>query len=838
MGPCSKDRVDEQFDRPTSTDGITQRVFGRYLWPDEGPMDKGIEKHDRTLPSDARKASGRPGDKPLWSSGAKSLVGTSASAPSRIWFTIGNGTLNEIYFPDVDQANTRSVRFLVSDGQSFFSDEQWDADHTVEWLEPGVPGCRIHSRCKAGRYRLAKEIFTDPVRDTLLMRVSFEVADSSNNLKLYLFAEPHLGDRGADNSAWIGHYKGVQILLAKRADVAMGIAFEPALIAASCGYVGRTDGLTELSRFKSLSDANLAEKGNVALTGEIDWKSMGGKFTVAIAYGSRSAEAAQQARAGILQDLDKTRALFVQCWKEHHSNYAEVEDLSGHALDMYRVSTTVLETHQSKRFPGAFIASLSMPWGFDRSDKDIGGYHVLWPRDLVETAMGKLASGDARSARSSLFYLACTQDENGGWSQNMWLDGTMHWGAIQMDGMALPIQLADKLRRENALDGYDPAPMVHGAASFLVRHGLVSQQGRWEATPGYSVYTVATEIAALLQAAEFATPEEATFLRDTADAWYDSIDELLYAKEPPLAKEHDVSGYYMRATPPEMIESKDVGHLRVLMPNHHFGGKHRRAIDVVSPDSLALVRFGLRRADDPRIVNTVKVLDATLKRDTKTGPGWVRSSYDGYGETADGAPFKKAGIGRVWPLLAGERGHYEIALGNYDFALELLRTMSRQTSQGGMIPEQVWDVEEIPSRFLFNGHPAGSGMPLVWAHSEYIKLLRSLHANAVWDLPIQTVERYLKEGKSADFQIWTPKQRRAWLAPGKNLRVDLPSSAEVAWTVEGKSRKIHTTDSSFGIHTAMLPVSRADSEIKVIVTFDVGNGNPIEADSFLVRVGE
>jgi glucoamylase len=504
---------------------------------------------------------------------------------------------------------------------------------------------------------------------------------------------------------------------------------------------------------------------------------------------------------------------------------------------MYRVSTAVLETHQSKRFPGAFVASLSMPWGFDRSDKDIGGYHVLWPRDLVETAMGKLASGDARSARSALFYLSCTQDENGGWSQNMWLDGTMHWGAIQMDGMALPIQLADKLRQENALDGYDPAPMVHGAASFLLQHGLVSQQGRWEATPGYSVYTVATEIAALLAAAEFARPEEAVFLRDTADAWNDSIDELLYAQGTPLAQEHGLSGYYMRATPPEMIEAKEVGHLRVLMPNHHLGLRHRRAIDIVSPDALALVRFGLRRADDPRIVNTVKLLDATLKRETKTGPGWVRSTYDGYGEKADGSPFKKTGIGRVWPLLAGERAHYEIALGNRDYALELLRTISRQTSQAGMIPEQVWDADDIPKRFLFNGHPAGSGMPLVWAHSEYIKLLRSLHSDSVWDMPSQTVERYLKSGRTADFQIWTTSQRRAWLVPGKNLRVDLHGPAEVQWTAGGTSNIIHTSETGFGLHVATLSLSAVSSgaEIAVKVTPDNRNSNESKPDSFVIR---
>jgi glucoamylase len=800
-------------------------------------MDKGIEKHNETLPSEVRKAEGEPGAKPSWSSGAKALVGTAASSRSRMWFTIGNGTLNEIYFPDVDQANTRSVRFLVTDGYAFFSDEQWDAEHKVEWMEPGAPGCHIESRCKAGRYVIVKDVICDPLRDTLLIRVSFHVPDPSDNLKLYLFAETHMGDRGADNTAWVGHYKGARMLLAMRAKTCMAIAGQPELLGASCGYIGASDGCSELSKFTNLPDANLAEKGNVAATAEIDWKTQAGTFTISIACGSDPAEAAQHARAGILQNFEATRDLFLCEWRERQAGYSHIADLSGHTLDMYRVSTAVLETHQSKRFPGAFIASLSVPWGFDRSDKDIGGYHVLWPRDLAETAMGKLASGDARSARSALFYLSCTQDEDGSWSQNMWLDGTKHWGAIQMDGMALPILLADKIRQENALDGYDPSPMIHGAASFLLRHGMVSQQGRWEATPGYSAYTVATEIAALLAAAEFADAAGAAFLRDTADAWYDSVDELLYAEGTPLAHEHSVRGYYMRATPPEMIESREAGHQKILMPNHHFGSRHRKAIDIVSPDALALVRFGLRRADDPRIVNTVRVLDATLKRETSTGPGWIRSTDDGYGEKADGSPFKKTGIGRVWPLLAGERAHYEIALGNRDYALELLRTISRQTSAAGMIPEQVWDADDIPQRFLFNGHPAGSGMPLVWAHSEYIKLLRSLHGNSVWDMPSQTVDRYLKSGKSADFQIWTPNQRRAWLTSGRNLRVDLNGPAQVQWTADGRSNMIPTSDTSFGFHSAMLPLSVVGpgAEIGVKVTLDDRDTNKLKPDSFIIR---
>ncbi len=787
-------------------------------------MDKGIENQDITRPKRARRAKGKPGAKPLWASGAKQIVGTALSPRSRIWFTIGNGVLNEIYFPDVDQANTRRVRFLISDGKSFFSNETCDVYHTVTWIETGAPACHIESRCKAGRYTLVKEIVPDPMRDTLLLRVKFTPSDGSK-LHLYLQVDPHIGDMGGNNDAWVGNYLGEPALLAQRGGLALAMMARPAILKASAGYIGKSDGYTLLSKFKPLPESNTAMQGNVDLTAELDYTA-DEPFLVSIACGGEPAEAAQQARAGILQDFDKVRAHFLQQWQQGQSCYDDIADLSEAKLDMYRVSTAVLETHQSKRFPGGFVASLSLPWGFDRSDQDVGGYHVVWPRDLGETAMGKLACGDARSARSALFYFACTQNAEGGWSQNMWLDGTPHWGAIQMDGIAWPILLADKLRRENALDGYDPEPMVRRAARFLLKHGPVTQQGRWEALPGYSTYTMATEIAALLAAADFADLRsqrdgdrfgEAEFLRRTADAWNDSIEEFTYVSGTPLAKRHGIAGYYVRMTPPERVEKQTTGHLKIVMPNHPAGAKKHQAINIVSPDALCLVRFGLRSAHDPKIVDTIKLLDATLKHDTATGPGWTRSTRDGYGEKKSGRPFDKSGIGRCWPLLAGERGHYEIAAGNMDYALELLKTMARQTSEAGMLPEQVWDAPDIPRHSLYNGHPTGSGMPLVWAHAEYIKLLRSLHGGYVWDMPPQPVERYQKQNHTASFQIWTPKQKRGWLARGQDLRIDLSAAAEIKWSIDGQGRvgvqgeiqRQPTTDTGLGLHCALLATGGA-----------------------------
>ncbi len=814
-------------------------------------MDKSIEKRRITQPEHRRKAKGGPGTEPRWASGAKTLVGTATAESSRIWFTINNGAIAEVYHPDVDQANTRSVRFLVTGPDQFFSDEIWDADHRVEWMESGVPGCRVHTQCKRGRYVMSKEIVTDPLRDVLLLRVTFTPADGQN-LRLYLAVDPHIGDKGAENQAWAGAYKGVPMLFACREQVTLAVACEPSPKLLSVGYMGTTDAYTLLSQQKPLPSTNITGQGNVALGAELDLQpgSDGSStFTVVLACGNEAAEAGQQARAGLRQNFTKTRDLFVQGWHEEQSQYAEVEDLAGTGLDMYRVSTAVLETHQSKRFPGGFVASLSLPWGFERTDKDIGGYHVVWPRDLVETAMGKLASGDARAARSTLFYLACTQNEDGGWSQNMWLDGTPELGAIQMDGIALPVLLADKLRRDNALDGYDPNPMMHAACCFVLRHGPVTQQDRWETTPGYSPYTMAVQVAALLAGADCAdlrgAPDEAQFLRETADAWNDSIDELTYVEGTELAKEHGVQGYYMRMTPPERIESRDVGKLKILMPNHPFGRKHQPAVEIVSPDALALVRFGLRAADDPRMLDTLKVIDATLRRETRTGPTWKRSTRDGYGEKPDGSAFKKSGEGRGWPLLAGERGHYEIAAGHRDQALELLKTMARQTSECGMLPEQVWDAEDIPSRQLYNGHPTGSGMPLVWAHAEYIKLLRSLHANEIWDAVPQATARYVHSRHPASFQIWRPEQRRAFLTSGKDLRIDLRGPAKISARQGRREFRVETKNSGLGLYSATLPLAGLGAGEVVRVWIEpvqpakeskADASQLAEADAFLVRL--
>ena len=213
-----------------------------------------------------------------------------------------------------------------------------------------------------------------------------------------------------------------------------------------------------------------------------------------------------------------------------------------------------------------------------------------------------------------------------------------------------------------------------------------------------------------------------------------------------------VEGYYIRIAPPEADGSASPSQGFVPIKNRPDGQNRIPTAQVISPDYLALVRFGLRAPDDPRIVNTIKVIDTLLRARLPQGPCWYRYNGDGYGEHEDGRPFDGTGVGRPWPLLAGERAHYELAAGHRDAAEALLGVMEGSTAGSSrLIPEQVWDGATIEEYELFPGKPTGSACPLVWAHAEYVKLRRSLRDGKVFDQPPQTAQRYMSRRQPATF---------------------------------------------------------------------------------------
>jgi glucoamylase len=764
-------------------------------------------------------APGWPGIAPRWTSSAKSGVGTSLTGSSDLWFTLSHGVVDEVYYPRIDRACTRDMGLIVTDGRGFVSEEKRHARHEIHCSAPGVPAYRLANTCNEGRYRIDKEVISDPARPALLQRTRFTpLTGQREDYRLHVLVAPHLGNRGSGNTAWVDEHKGVPMLFAERAGNALALACSAPWRRRSAGFVGVSDGWRDLQDHDEMTwSYTRAENGNVALTGEIDMPPDGDYFLLVLAFGSDAAEAGHRARAALQDGFDPAYAEYVRRWDTWQDGLLHLDDhRAGDPNDRYRMSTVVMRTHEATDFPGGLIASLSIPWGFNKGDEDLGGYHLVWPRDLVETAGGLLAAGALTDAARVLSYLQTTQEADGHWGQNMWLDGTPYWNGIQMDETALPILLVDLACREGAIAPTDLPrfwSMVRRAAAYILRNGPVSPQDRWEEDPGYSPFTVAAEIAALLAAADLADahdePGPAAYLRETADAWHDCIDHWMYATGNDRDSRFNVAGYYVRVAP---IDDEDgVSRLQSSIPvkNVPACDASSAACDLISCDALALVRFGLRAADDPRILNTVQLIDSLLRVQTPSGPAWHRYNGDGYGEHADGSPFDGTGIGRAWPLLTGERAHYELQSGHIDEAERLLAAFEAFAGDSGLIPEQVWDVADIPDRELYFGRAAGSAMPLVWAHAEYVKLRRSLRDGAVFDLPPQTVQRYLVDRIGAPRAIWRFNHKIRTLPAGKLLRIETMSPAVAHWTVDNWKTIADTTtrDTGLGMHVLDLPTA-------------------------------
>lgn len=793
--------------------------------------------------NEGRVAPGAPGIPGRWTSSAKSGVGTALGEHGRVWFTLSHGILNEIYYPRADQACTRDLGLIVTGPDGYFAEEKRHARQDVTTPMDGIPAFDLVSHCPDARYAIHKTIIADPHREVVLQRVRFQpLIGTLSDYSLYALLAPHLGNAGAGNTAWVGEWKGIPMLFAERDGTALALACSTDWLARSVGYVGSSDGWQQLTRDHRLVECyQRAENGNVALTGQIDLVQSNGLFTVAIGFGRSAAEAAHRVAASLWDGFEAARSAYAAEWREWQASLTAPTAVRAGTRDLYRVSTAVLLTHESARFPGGMIASLSIPWGNTKGDHDLGGYHLVWPRDLVESAGGLLAAGAKEDVHRVLRYLALTQEPDGRWPQNMWLDGTPYWHGVQMDETGLPILLVDLAHRGGAISDAEQTqlwPMVRRAAAFLVQNGPATDQDRWEEESGFSVFTLAVEVAALLAAAEFADkyePEIAPYLRETADAWNASIEGWTYAEETELARRADVTGHYVRITPREARAPREG---TIQLNNRRPGEGVVAASELVSPDALALVRFGLRAADDPRIVNTVKVLDTVLKADLPQGPVWYRYNGDGYGEHEDGSAFDGVGVGRPWPLLVGERAHFEIAAGRLDRAADLLETFSASANAGGLLPEQVWDQADIPRRELVRGRPTGSAMPLVWAHAEYVKLRHSLAQGVVFDMPPQPVARYQHQKQGSAWSCWRFGLRVPNIPFGQILRFEVHAKAVVHWSLDewATSHDSPTRDTLLGMHVVDLPTAQLATGSVVHFTFFWPDVERWEGRNFTVSI--
>ncbi|WP_043342257.1 glycoside hydrolase family 15 protein [Belnapia moabensis] len=740
-------------------------------------------------------APGAPGIRPSWTSSAKDIVGTAIGA-SRLWFTLGYGIVNEVYHPRVDLPQIRDLGFIVADDKGFWTEVKRNADYSLATAGPGIPAVQVVHRHP--RFELTLRIAPESDRDVLLIEA---VLTGDADLRLYVLLAPHCGGTGEGNSAALHRDRERLLLCAEQGSHALALAAaEPATqregwSRASAGFVGTSDGWQDFATNGAMRwEYEEAGPGNVALLGEL----RGPSAVLALGFASERESAATLALSALLQPFDAVWRRHVEAWEAWQAANVNPGACDDEFREAAHVSAMVLRVHQDKTFLGAMVASLSIPWG--SSTDDAGGYHLVWPRDLVESAGALLALGGWEEARNILRYLIATQLGDGRWAQNQWLGGKAHWTGIQLDEAAFPVLLASALAEADALGGIQAGDMVAKALRFILLHGPATDQDRWEETPGINTFTLAAAIAALVCGAELLGSGERRDLLLLADDWNSRIEDWCLGADPALVAAHGIPAYYVRAASPAVFADREGIRDRVPVRNHD-GECLVPADTLISTDPLQLVRFGLRRADDPAILGTIRLIDALLRVETPSGPSWYRYNGDGYGEHEDGRPFNGTGRGRPWPLLTGERGQYELAAGREAEARDLLRAMTRMGSRLGLLPEQVWEAAAIPEHFLFPGRPSGSAMPLVWAHAEFMKLVASLRLGRPIDRPEPVWLRYGGERPRAKRAHWTRRMPVGWIRAGQGLRLLLEEPAVIRWQ-GGEAR---TTPGALGLHHADLP---------------------------------
>ncbi|HKW73019.1 MAG TPA: glycoside hydrolase family 15 protein [Candidatus Dormibacteraeota bacterium] len=715
-------------------------------------------------------APGGPGAPPMWGPGRKMAFGTAPGSRSKVWYTLADGNLSEVFFPFLDRIALHELRFFVSASGAPPVDDSKEAQHGVTWLSPGVPAFRVDSTHH--EYRLTKEFFSDPEENAVLVAANFtpELPD----LRLYVQASAHWQPGTEGNHAQVIDTHPPALLLQQQ-DI--WICVVGPFARATVGYYRSSDIHIDLSD----GDGRLSYSydrsgpGNATVGAEIGVRA--GAFQLAVGFAHSRADAEEVARTALQKGAGAVRQAFELAWRSQPEIPQALGKVSGDEGTLARASFALLHCLEDKSHAGAFIAAPAAPWGELNHDGN-HVYHLVWPRDLCRIATALLDAGDSDAALRAFRHLQSRQRSDGGWYQNWALDGTPHWQTTELDQVALPILLAWRLGVAGCLD-HDPyVTMVRPAAQFLLREGPLTPLDRWEDAGGLSPSTLAACIAALIVGAEFASDAgehvAANHLRAVADYWNDRVES--WCSLP--------SGQFVR-----------LGSDPDRRPNQ----------GAIAPEFLELVRYGLRRPKDERVLRSLQGVDTTLKVSLPGGPSWRRYVGDQYGEHEDGAAWNGSGRGRAWPVLTGERARHFFSMGLP--AAELLRSLEGFAGQGLMLPEQLWDGPDIPNRGLQFGKPSGSASPLGWAHAEYLELLVTVALAGFPDIVMPARRRYAEGAGLKPPFVWSHKHQITRIAAGRSLKVQLPRPGDVHYTFDGwKSHvELPAADTTLGVWVAEVP---------------------------------
>ncbi len=682
----------------------------------------------------AGSAPGAPGSSATWDESNVTGFADSLGEGSKVWYTLGNGELENAFYPETDTPDTFGLQYVVTNGSSFASTETSGTSHTISLVDPDSLIWQQVNKADNGDFTITKTYIADPSRPVVLVQTTFDNRTSSP-LKLYADYHPQLDNDGMGDTGGTDAASGD--LVASNGSVSSALATSAGFSQTTTGYVGSaSDGESELTSGYALSStySSASAGGHIDQIAQIPVAASGSTTsTLALAFGPTQSAAVSAASASLAAGFSALESSFEAGWHSWSGGLnAPPAAVTGSAglTEQYNVSLMEVKADEDKTFTGAFVAAPTVPWGASVSagtgtgTSGAHGYHAVWTRDEYEMATTLLAAGDTADAQAALSYILTDEVEsNGAVKQNTWLNGTAVFGSLQMDEVADPIILAYQLGDT----GSSYLTAVKALARYLVANGPATPEERWEEIGGYSPATMAAEIAGLLCAASIAeangdTSDAATY-QATAQSWASKVDSLTYTTTGPYGS----GDYYLRITP----DGQPNAGTSIGIANG--GGSHDDRT-VVDPSFLELVRLGVKSPGAADITSSISVAGSQLEVSTPEGPIWHRYSFDGYGETSSGGDYTGAGVGNPWPVLSGERGEYDVADGNTSGAQSMLQTMAGAANSGYQIPEQVWGGSSGTGGFTF-GQPDNSSTPLMWAMAQYARLAIDISAGSDVDTP-------------------------------------------------------------------------------------------------------
>ena len=749
-------------------------------------------------------APGAPGSLSRFDLARKDCVGTARNDASKVWFTVADGVLSDVYEPTVDNTNVHTLQYVVTDGHSFTDLQSRDLTYTVSSDRSGM-ACTVVATSAAHGYRLTTRYVTDPGRDAVVMHTRLS-GQHSRGLQVYARLDAIVNGNGGGGSTNGGADSGavtstgVPVVtdastVSQAANRDYAVPTSMALTAdsagqASVGYAdSASDGLTALDATHRLTPYSSAPDGHVVATEDVTPRH-GDQFTLSLGFGRTSDQAVSTARASAHRSFAATEASYTRTWQSYDASLRRPHGLNDAQTRAYWLSANVLRASVDKTFPGAIVASLASPWGQAVNAGDLpggkpvyfGSYREVFSRDLYEAVTGLLSVGDVATARDATRFLFDRQQQPAGnMPRNSLLNGETapDTGGIQLDETAYPILMAYLTGLSGDANLY--ADHVRPAADYLVAHGPSFGNERWEEQGGYSPSTIAAEIAGLTAASHIAHVQgdqaHARLYQAVADDFQRTVKGFTVTHTGP----DSASPYFIRLSKngdPDSAVTYGLGNGSVNVD--------QRA--VVDGGFQELVRLGELPATDPEVQNSLKVLDQQLGTATPTGTGYYRygtstvGSEDGYGDCftpdstncpQDGQPWPttNTGSGHLWPVLSGERAESALSDGDRALARTQLGFMLGSASGVGLVPEQAWEDPDLAaspygtdpttaSIGFRDGHAAGSAAPLTWAQAQELRLMVNLSSGGIVDRPDLTTHRYVDHAPpaKADVTITTPSE--------------------------------------------------------------------------------